>query len=249
MPLFTGYVARGLALHIIQRVNPVLSQNLHEPNSVKPYSVTPLYFRSTKKFVDGYQLDISAPCTLKIRFLDDELAKNAVNYFYTNESLMIYNTVFKVASLTIRSNDFTKVGDLRLFRLYFNTPTHLARIGSKFDMVFPEPLSVFPNLMRVWDSCMPEKFGKEIHEKYREWIEKNITVSAYDMRTLVVNGKGMKIGFVGWCAYRIDDKEANNGFGLITNKLANFAEYSNIGMERTAGFGVVNYRSNIHYQD
>ncbi|AFU57336.1 putative CRISPR-associated protein, Cas6 family [Candidatus Nitrososphaera gargensis Ga9.2] len=240
MPLFTGYVARGLALHILNRVDPALSQDLHEPNAIKPYSVTPLYFRSTKKLADGYQLDASTPCIFKIRFLDDRIAKSAIDYFSSNESLMIYDTAFKVSSLTIKSEDFTKVQDSKLFRLYFETPTHLAKIGSKFDQVFPEPLSVFPNLMRAWDSCMPEKFGKKVFEKYKEWMEKNVTVSAYDLHTLTVTaGKTLKIGFTGWCAYRIDDSSENPQFRLITNKLAKFAEYSNVGMERTAGFGVV----------
>jgi CRISPR-associated endoribonuclease Cas6 len=244
MPLFTGYIARGLALHILNRVDPALSQDLHEPNAIKPYSVTPLYFRSAKKLADGYQLDTSAPCIFKVRFLDDRIAKSAINYFSSNEGLPVYDTVFKVSSLAIRSEDFTKVQDAKLFRLYFETPTHLAKIGSKFDQVFPEPLSVFPNLMRAWDSCMPEKFGKEVHTKYKEWMEQNVTVSAYDLRTLTVTaGKSMKIGFLGWCAYRIDDgnSSGNSQFSLITNKLAKFAEYSNVGMERTAGFGVVRY--------
>lgn len=183
MPLFTGYIARGLALHILNRVDPALSQDLHEPNAVKPYSVTPLYFRSAKKLADGYQLDISSPCIFKVRFLDDNMAKSANDYFSSNESLMIYDTAFKVSSLTIKSEDFTKVQDSKLFRLYFETPTHLAKIGSRFDQVFPEPLSVFPNLMRAWDSCISEKFGKEVHTKYKEWMEKNVTVSAYDLLT------------------------------------------------------------------
>jgi CRISPR-associated endoribonuclease Cas6 len=239
MPLFTGYVARGLALHILNRVNPALSQNLHEPNSVKPYSVTPLYFKSTKKFADGYQLDASSPCIFKIRFLNDSIAKNVLDFFSANESMMIYDTSFKVASMTVRSEDFENVQDAKLFKMIFDTPTHLAKIGSKFDQVFPEPLSVFPNLMRIWDSCMSEKFGKVVHTKYKEWMARSTTVSAYDLRTLTVTaGKSMKIGFAGWCAYRI---VGDSEFSLITNKLAKLAEYSNVGMERTAGFGVVKY--------
>jgi CRISPR-associated endoribonuclease Cas6 len=242
MPLFTGYVARGLALNILNRVNPALSQDLHEPNALKPYSVTPLYFRSTKKYVDGYQLDPSTPCILKIRFLNDKMAKSALDYFSSNESLMIYDTHFKVASLTIRTEDFSKVQNAERFRLIFDTPTHLSKIGSKFDQLFPEPNVVFSHLMRVWDVCMTDKFGKEMHEKYKAWIEKSMTVSGYDLRTLTVTGKSMKIGFVGWCAYRIDeDSESNSELSSVTNKLAKFAEYSNIGMERTAGFGVAQY--------
>lgn len=242
MPLFTGYVARGLALNILNRIDPALSQGMHEPNALKPYSVTPLYFKSTKKYTDGYQLDPLTPCILKIRFLDDSMTKTALNFFSSNEGLMIYDAHFKVASLTIRTEDFSKVQDAKRFRLLFDTPTHLSKIGSKFDQLFPEPDVIFSHLMRVWDACMPGKFGKETLEKYKEWIEKCMTTSGYDLRTLTVTGKSMKIGFVGWCAYRIDeDGSGESGFGLLTNKLAKFAEYSNVGMERTAGFGVIRY--------
>lgn len=246
MPAFTGYLARGLALNILNRIDPALSQDLHEPNALKPYSVTPLYFRSTKKHADGYQLDPSTPCILKVRFLDDKIAKSALDFFSSNESLMIYDTHFKVASLTIRTEDFSKVQDAKRFRLLFDTPTHLSKIGSKFDQLFPEPNVVFPHLMRVWDACMPGKFGKETHGKYKGWTEKCMTVSGYDLRTLTVTGKSMKIGFVGWCAYKIDEGQDDSGFSLITNKLAKFAEFSNVGMERTGGFGVTSYSQSLY---
>jgi CRISPR-associated endoribonuclease Cas6 len=241
MPLFTGYVSRGLALNILNRVNPALAQDLHEPNAIKPYSVTPLYFRAAKKYPDGYLMDAASPCTFKIRFLDDGLAKAAMEFFSTNEGIMIYDTTFKVASLTLRSEDFVKVESADTFRMLFDSPTHLSKIGSHYDQLFPEPTAIFPNLMRMWDNFMPEekRFGKDVHERYREWLAENATASGYDLRTVPVKGKSLKIGFVGWCAYRMNDKET--GFGLTTNKLARFAEYSNVGMERTAGFGVVKY--------
>lgn len=239
MPLFTGYVARGLALYILNKVSAALAQGLHEPNATKPYSVTPLYFRSARRLADGYLLDPLLPCNFKIRFLDDSLAKAAMEYFSTNEGMMIYDTAFKVASLTVRSADFAKVEDASAFRMVFDSPTHLAKMGSQYDQLFPEPDAIFPNLMRMWDQFMPEKFGKEIHGKYREWLAENMAVSGYDLRTITVKGKSLKIGFVGWIAYRMDDK--GTGFSRVTSKLARFAEYSNVGMERTAGFGVVKY--------
>lgn len=225
---------------MLRSVNPSVSQDLHKPNVIKPYSVTPLYFKSSKKFVDGYEMDTSAPCIFKIRLLDDNMAKDVMNFLASNESIFIIDTMFKTASIIIKTEDFTKVPDIKILRIDFATPTHLSNIRSKFDTLFPEPTSVFPNLMRIWDSCMPDKFGKDIHTKYKAWIEKNVTISAYDLHTLTVfSGKSMKIGFIGWSNYRIYDDKSE--FSLTTNKLAKFAEYSNVGMERTAGFGVVRY--------
>ena len=47
LPFFTGHVARGLLLHFIRQVDPAASGLLHELNVSKPYSVTPLRFRSS----------------------------------------------------------------------------------------------------------------------------------------------------------------------------------------------------------
>ena len=57
MPFFTGHVARGLLLHFIRLVDPAASGLLHELNVSKPYSVTPLRFKSNSRTADGYVLD------------------------------------------------------------------------------------------------------------------------------------------------------------------------------------------------
>ena len=59
---FTGHVARGLLLHFIRQVDPAASGLLHELNVFKPYSVTPLRFRSKNRTEAGYVLDPLFPC-------------------------------------------------------------------------------------------------------------------------------------------------------------------------------------------
>jgi hypothetical protein len=59
LPFFTGYVSRGLLLHILRRVDPVLAGVLHEADRPKPYSVTPLRFKSVEKSEKGYLMDCS----------------------------------------------------------------------------------------------------------------------------------------------------------------------------------------------
>jgi hypothetical protein len=49
LPFFTGYVSRGLLLHVIRQVNPDLASLLHDADKPKPYSVTPLRFKAKKK--------------------------------------------------------------------------------------------------------------------------------------------------------------------------------------------------------
>ncbi|MEM3097294.1 MAG: CRISPR-associated endoribonuclease Cas6 [Nitrososphaerales archaeon] len=242
LPSFTGYISRGLMLHMLRQVDPSISQKLHEPNVVKPYSVTPLRFRSIQKLKEGYILDKSYPCSFGIRFLNDALVKTAIDYFNENNKVMILDAPFYISSVNIKSKDFAKLisenSSIETFRLYFKTPTHFSTIGSKFDKLFPDPIMIFPNLMRIWDSCMSnyKQFGKEAHKEYKEWVKDNVGVSGHELRTLTVNGKSRKIGFVGWTAYRMKD---DNNWCKVTSLLASLAEYSNIGSDRTAGFGVV----------
>jgi len=72
LPFFTGYVARGLLLHVVKAVDPAASGLLHELNVSKPYSVTPLRFKSKSRTDGGYVLDPLFPCRVSFRFLKDE---------------------------------------------------------------------------------------------------------------------------------------------------------------------------------
>ena len=69
LPFFTGHIARGLLLHFIRLVDPSVSGLLHELNVSKPYSVTPLRFRSSSRNDEGYVLDPLFPCKVGFRFL------------------------------------------------------------------------------------------------------------------------------------------------------------------------------------
>jgi len=62
LPFFAGYVARGLLLHVVRQVDPAASGLLHELNVSKPYSVTPLRFKSRSRVENGYELDPYFPC-------------------------------------------------------------------------------------------------------------------------------------------------------------------------------------------
>jgi CRISPR/Cas system endoribonuclease Cas6 (RAMP superfamily) len=44
-------------------------------------------------------------------------------------------------------------------------------------------------------------------------------------------------GFVGWATYELKDKESE--WNKVTCMLSKFAEYANVGGNRTGGFGVV----------
>lgn len=90
LPFFTGYVSRGLLLHVLRRVDPGLAGSLHEADRPKPYSVTPLRFKSVEKSEKGYLMDCGFPCRVWFRFLRDELAKHMLEYFCKKDATLTW---------------------------------------------------------------------------------------------------------------------------------------------------------------
>ncbi len=247
LPSFTGYISRGLLLHILRIVDPSLSASLHEADIVKPYSVTPLRFRSKGKTEDGYILDPSFPCRVDFRFLIDDIARRMLEYFYSNSSFLIYDVPFKFSSIHVKSecySDLLEKADEPVvsLRLSFLTPTYLSIMGTDYHHMFPDPMRVFLHLIRLWNNFSDSRcFSEGEIEEYQQWLTKNVGVSMYDLKTRIAYMREKKaIGFIGWTVYemRIEDE-----WNRITRTLAMYAEYSNIGGNRTGGFGVTRVRS------
>jgi len=247
LPFFTGHVARGLLLHVVRQVDPSASGLLHELNVSKPYSVTPLRFKSVSRGEKGYVLDPSYPCHVGFRFLKDEYADYVLKFFQQQNSMMILDTVFRIASLAVNCKSYEDLeresmpsGELKLF---FRTPTYFASLGSGYHWMFPDAVKVFCGLMRTWNLFSDSKrFSKENYVAYKEWLTKNVGVSEYQLETrLNVMRQKKATGFTGWVTYELKEKE--NLWNKTTWMLAKYAEYSNIGGNKTGGFGVVSSTS------
>jgi CRISPR-associated endoribonuclease Cas6 len=242
LPLFTGHVSRGLLLHVVRTVDPGASGLLHELNVSKPYSVTPLRFKSRSRCENGYVLDPLFPCRVSFRFLKDEYSTFLLSFFQKQNSLMVLDTVFRIASMSVKCKSYeelekeAKVADA--FRLSFRSPTYFASLGSDYHWMFPDSVKVFSGLMRCWNLFSDgRRFDKEEYLAYREWLGKNVGVSEYELWTRLALMKRKKAtGFVGWVTYEMKDKES--AWNAVTCTLAKFAEFANVGGNRTGGFGV-----------
>ncbi|MBM5805562.1 MAG: CRISPR-associated endoribonuclease Cas6 [Candidatus Verstraetearchaeota archaeon] len=240
MPHFTGYLARGILLQAIRRVDPAASQVLHEPNIRKAYAVTPLRFRSKARTAGGYVLNPEHPCWVGVRFLADDYATLLLRCFESKQSFLIYDTVFRIASVNMKTKSYRELWDeakpVEAFRLYFHTPTCFAALGQRYYCLFPEPKRVFGGLLSLWNMYSDRKFEGQEKETYLKWLGREAGVSGYSLETRQEStGKGKAIGFTGWVAYRLGD---NGRWQRLTNCLGSLAEYSNVGKNRTAGFGV-----------
>jgi CRISPR-associated endoribonuclease Cas6 len=118
----------------------------------------------------------------------------------------------------------------------FLTPTQLSAYGSDFACVLPQPERLFPSLLRVWNEIEKATSIEHVSE-YRNWIESHVHVSAHRIRTVEVPlGRTRKVvGFLGRVVYSVSD--AQSPLAYLTAGLAKFAQLSNVGKNRTAGFG------------
>jgi len=243
LPFFTGHVSRGVLLHILRQVDPGVSQQLHQLDVVKPYSVAPLQFKSKAKTGEGYVLDPAYPCRVRFRFLNGDYLRRVIDYFGEKGTVTIIDTTFRIASLAVKSRDYSELEaeaePLDAFRLYFRSPTYLASLGSAYHCLFPEPSKIFLNLMRLWNTfSTARRFEKDEYVAYEDWVAKNVGVAEYELATRLVHmGRRKAAGFTGWTTYELRNRDPWN---KVTCMLAQFAEYSNIGGNRTGGFGVAN---------
>jgi CRISPR-associated endoribonuclease Cas6 len=156
---------------------------------------------------------------------------------------MVFDTVCRIASLSVNCKSYEELekeaGAADAFRLSFRSPTYFASLGSGYHWMFPDAVKVFCGLMRCWNLFSDGRlFGKEEYLAYKEWLGKNAGVSEYELWTKLAVMRAKKAtGFVGWVKYELKDKEIE--WNRVTCMLIKFAEYANVGGNRTGGFGVV----------
>jgi CRISPR-associated endoribonuclease Cas6 len=241
LPFFTGHVSRGLLLHFIRLVDPAASGLLHELNVSKPYSVTPLRFKSKSRTAEGYVLDPLFPCKVGFRFLKDEYSTYLLNFFKKQNTALIFDTPFQIASMSINCKSYAALEKeaqaVDGFTLNFRTPTYLANLNSDYHWMFPDSTKIFSSLMRCWNQFSDQRrFSKDEYIAYKNWLGKNVGVSRYELRTrLAVMRSKKATGFIGTVSYELEDKE--NAWNKITNMLARYAEYANVGGNKTAAYG------------
>ncbi len=242
LPFFTGHIARGLLLHFIRQVDPVASGSLHESNVSKPYSVTPLCFKSKAHTEDGIVLDPLFPCKVGFRFLKDEYSTYLLSFFQKQKSALIFDVTFQIASMSINCKSYADLEKeaqaVNEFTLDFVTPTYLASLNSSYHLMFPDPVKVFCSLMRCWNQFSDERrFAKEEYMAYKDWLLKNVGVSRYALRTRMAVMRNKKAtGFTGCVTYELKDK--CNPWNKTTHMLARYAECTNIGGNKTAAYGL-----------
>jgi len=250
LPSFTGQLIRGAILQIIKESDEILSEKLHEGNKIRPYSVSPLRLidKEISRTKRG-EIIIEKDSTLRFRLgiLMNELAERIVKITLQKEEMKFYlaEGEFKVINLDVKKKSvkellLEEIINLNSLSLNFVTPTYFNIAKQEFPLRFPDPRYLYMNLTSLWNT-----FNKKVlvdQEEFYSWIENHISINAYNLKTKTVQiAKGApKIGFKGWVKYKLS---GDTNYQQWIHSLSKYAEFSNIGANRTAGLGCVQYIS------
>jgi len=250
LPSFTGHLIRGAILQSIKEFDNELSEKLHLGNEMRPYSVSPLvpYNKQIKRTIRGEIIsEENSTFRFRLGILTQDLAERMVKLTLHSDEmkLQLAEGEFSVVSIEIKKKNIKELlmeGEQppTIFSLSFLTPTYFNIAKQEFPMRYPDPRYVFMNLASLWNTFNEEKVFVDQTELF-SWLENHISINAYNLSTysVYIAKNAPKIGFKGWVRYQLSGEES---YQRWVHALAQYAEFSNVGANRTAGLGCVKYR-------
>ena len=264
---FSGFASRGIFFEVLRRCDEGLASLLHSVKGLAPYSTTPIFVNGGGGLRVVYRVLNPSVACLRICLLDSKLANLFVDGVLSEAeggfSVRLVDGEFPLVGLDVRSVDFSEFlrgsEPVERFSILFRTPCFFRRppvpfpskrgvVRSGFVKRFyplPIPELLFRNLVRLWRAFSGKAFN---YEGFLEWVDAGgVALSGFPkgIRTIRVyehpTANKWAVGFIGPVRFHLPEDIYSKKYARIVDMLLKFAEYSNIGGNRTAGFGVINY--------
>jgi hypothetical protein len=257
-----GYIFRGYLLNWLKDLDPKLLHEFHDYNEVRPYSIN-VWVHKKQNMID-----------LIMHFFNNEVGEMLMNDVRSNHHYIKINKYsFSVQGFEFGPIDLGEVykasDPIKDFNLFFPKPTYFNTTDGNFPIRVPLPREIYSNLLHLNDKIANTNgfyYDKEIN--YYSWLKAHMYISGHKIRTVQEHIKTNQtaVGFTGNVSLRI--KPPNSHYyknlektyrpsSVEKNHLANckwthflnrLATYTNVGVNRTAGFGVVNYHPKNHFK-
>jgi len=245
LPPFTGNLVRGWFLNSLREANPDLASKLHSALGPKPFSVKPLRPVGFKMNVKDGQwiIEPNRNYIFDIGIVDDEIIDDVFNVITKSaeKTVEFHKVPFKVDTITIKKKTYEELYSADIgprIGIEFITPTAFSQPFIEFDYLFPEPVRVFGNLLRIWNKYAPKEYQFN-PEEVLENCKKLIKVRSYKLRTreVQIEKNIIKVGVQG----RMEIIVYEENLRKIIASLLGLSEFSNVGIKRTYGMGVIKY--------
>jgi len=257
---YTGYLIRGLIYSALRAIDPRYAERLHsEKGLLAPVSVKPPHTLAHGK-IKIYLQKVPANTTFSVQItaLDQQLAELLCKALINQQENIIElaQAKAKIISLAVKQVDLKRLQQNNLndrkFAIRFLTPTFFrVRIPKTIRstervrvLPLPDPIRMFTNLCNIWNVYLKPRIKKD----YLEWLQQYpILISRLkDIKTHRYYEHPVKgvfaVGFTGIAYYALAEDAYDKYMARTTCQLLKLAEYSNVGGNRTAGFGWVEIR-------
>lgn len=268
---FSGFSIRGFFYNILKKYDESIALKIHKNKSLAPFSTTPIFIYNKNLKAVYRKIEKPSLCLVGFSLLDPELARIFKDIIISMklENIELGNEKYKIIEINVNDISFKdlikKAKVIKNFSITFITPTYLRatprqKISQENNKsfnnsiinpyrfyLFPDPVLMFKNIVRIWRHFSNYPFN---YEEYLEWIELGgVAISGFPegIRTVRVyehpTSNKWCVGFIGKVFFNLPENTYRKSMAQITDALLKFAEYSNIGGNRTAGFGVIEYEA------
>ena len=233
LPYIPAYVFRGVVMEFLGAIDERFVAELHRPNEIRPYAIA---IHRTPPFLN-----------FQLVSLKEAISNAIIQRLLTAENIPISVNGWEFLIVRINIENIPMTNFMRdpqrlvKFQIRFLTPTYFNIRDRGFDIRLPESNFLFPNIAKIWNQHASPECQIDANEFYN-WVSKQVFPSSYALQTKPVNiGKAQpKVGCVGWANYLVNDPESPYAHWI--DILLKFAEYVNVGGNRTAGCGVIKYK-------
>ncbi len=252
---FTGFLARGLFFKLLSQYEQGLASVIHDFKGIAPYSVSPIFmtyngrlevrFTSFMTRISKALLDaLSSGVNIKIaggsvEVEEVEVARiDTLRLMKEARAISGYILDFKTPTCFRRPSPYIPLHTMGIFARIMGL---IGRPKSRYRFYpLPDPILMLRNLKRQWEQYIG---GLSKGRRFTKWIEEGgIAVAGVENinthRFVKKGGDGFIVGFTGKVRITLPSDTYNQEYAKIVNLLLRMGEYTQTGLNRTAGFGV-----------
>jgi len=251
-----GYVFRGYLMNWLNEIAPEEVHNIHEYNCIRPYSINSHYKRKEHLLELTF---ITFNSNLGELLYNNILEDNKFILKLRDNTFNIKHIEYGPINL---KEIFENANPVQKFSIYFPKPTYFNTSKGDYPIRIPIPTILFSNICTLWNSISNQKQNINKNQ-FINWLETHMYLSGHKIQTIPLTiGKEMPVvGFKGHTSFII--KELNYNFyedntvedaqeDFYSNCtwidfLCKISEYTNVGVNRTASFGITDYYPETYF--
>lgn len=229
-------------LHQVRDSDPQLSTYLHDGQSEKAFTISPLNGK-LELIANKFFAKVDSTYTWTITALSKSLCAWLKTWYSDHpETINLYNGNFAIAQISINlpattyNNLWSSSSNPKpRFTLAFLTPTCFR--SKNHHLPLPIPYNIFHSYLRRWNDFAPEAFPQD---EFLAWIEQVIYITNYNLECtkVAVAKQGYVTGFTGTVEFAVDLKASRNSdFERLLSALIKLVDYCGTGHKTTFGLG------------